>query len=372
MDLERIDSTKHRGGLADFIRARTARIVEQWEASERPSHALAESMLDHVGELLLRAAAQMEKKTRRPFSLDGIDLRAQPAEICAELALLRTAVVDAWIDDGGGRIDAEDVCRFGRAIDDAIVAAVGCWSDGTVRREVTTGEHPAPSSVFSAAFDPKEMAQLVALFARELRAPLHAIAFSMAKVNEDFQLPEAVRITMQKTARGAERMVEKIDDVLDFATVRLRGGIEVTRRAVNMVDVARGVLEREDAAPGARRTRLHAEGDTTGVWDRDRLAQLVARLVVNARRHGEASAALEVHVRGMSDAVELHVVNRGTLEQETLAHLFQPFRPRDAQRGLGLGLFLVDAIARAHQGTVSASSSAGSTSFVVRLPRAPW
>ena len=373
MDLDRIDTGKHRGGLADFIRARTERIVEQWEASERPFHGFAEALRDHVGELLLRAATHMDRKSPALFAVDDIDLRAQPAEILAELSLVRAAVLDAWMDDGGGRLDPDDVSRFGRAVDDALSAAVGRWSDGVVRREITTGEHPAyANGNGGSSIDPKEMTQLVAIVARELRAPLHAIAFSMAKLHEDWELPDAVRTTLLKTARGAERMVDKIDDVLDFATVRLRGGLEVTRRAMSMLDVARAVLEIEDAMPGYRRTRLHCEGDVTGFWDRDRVAQLVARLVANARRHGEASAALEVNVRGTADAVELHVVNTGTLESEALSRLFQPFRPRDAQRGLGLGLFLVDAIARAHGGSVSASSSAGRTSFVVRLPRAPW
>lgn len=372
MDLDRIENASRRGALVAFIRTRTPRIVEQWEASERPLHGFAEALHDHVGELLLRVATHIERAGRGPFVLDGIELRAQPAEIVAELSLVRTAVVDAWIDDGGGALAADEVAHFGRAIDDVLAATIACWGDGVVRREVTTGE-PAPrAGEAGTSIDPKEMTQLVAIVARELRAPLRAIAFSMAKVHEDAELPEAVRASLQKTARGAERMIETIDDVLDFATIRLRGGLEVTRRAMNLLDVARAVLEVEDARPGYRRTRLHTEGDTTGCWDRHRISQLLAHLVANARRHGEASAALEVRVRGTEDAVELHVLNSGTLEPEALSRLFQPFRPRDAQRGLGLGLFLVDAIARAHGGSVSACSTAGRTSFVVRLPRSAW
>jgi signal transduction histidine kinase len=388
---QRFDGAKHRGGLVDFIRARPERVLEQWEAADRVAKGFAEALRDHVGELLLRVTAHMERG-RGAFLLEGISLRAQPAEIAAELSLLRTAVFDAWIDDGGGALDAEEVVRLGRAVDALLAAALAAWSDGVVRREVTTGETTRPrgldatQSVEGPRVDAAEAVRVVDVVGRELRAPLHAIAFSMAKLLEDHDLPDVVRTGMQKTARGAERMVDKIDEVLDFAKVRLDGELPITRRSVNLIDVARAVLEREDAAPGARRSRLRAEGDTTGLWDRDCVAQMIARLVSNARRHGDVGA-VEVCVRGADEHVEIVVENRGDLDDDAMQHLFQPLVPvvrgkrakdtdppgaQQAQRGVGLGLFLVQAAARAHGGTVSASSALGRTTFVVRLPRAPW
>lgn len=378
---------KHRGALADFLRSRPERVLEQWEAAERNAHGFAEALRDHLAELMLRVSAHMDRG-RGALMVEGISLRAQPAEIASELSLLRTAVFDAWIDDGGGALDPDDVARFARAVDALLAAGLAHWSDGVVRREVTTGEVTAPSARSAGStpsgapvVDSEELTALIEILGRELRAPLHAIAFSMAKLQEDSGLPETVRAAMQKTARGSERMVDKIDDVLDFAAVRLRGGIELTRRATNLADVARAVVEREDAAPGARRSRLHAEGDTTGLWDRARLAQLLRCLVVNARKHGEPGTTVEVsihgNVPGLLDWVAVRVENRGTLSEDALRHLFQPFAgarasSKEHPRGVGLGLFLVNAIARAHGGTVEASSAAGRTSFVVKLPRAPW
>jgi signal transduction histidine kinase len=378
----RFDGAKLRGGLVDFIRARPERVLEQWEAAERTAKGFAEALRDHVAELLLRVTAHMERG-RGVFPLEGIELRAQTAEIAGELSMLRTAVFDAWIDDGGGPLDPEEVARLGSAIDALLVAALSQWSDGVVRREVTTGETTRPALLEARpVMEGAEVVRVVDVVGRELRAPLHAIAFSMAKLLEDHELQDAVRMGMQKTARGAERMVDKIDEVLDFAKVRLDGELTITRRVVNLVDVARAVLEREDAAPGARRSRLRAEGDTTGLWDRDRVAQMIARLVNNARRHGDVGA-VEVCVRGAQDHVEVVVENRGTLDDDAMAHLFQPLVPARVREttapgaashrgGLGLGLFLVQAAARAHGGSVSASSALGRTTFTVRLPRAPW
>jgi signal transduction histidine kinase len=57
--------------------------------------------------------------------------------------------------------------------------------------------------------------------------------------------------------------------------------------------------------------------------------------------------------------------------QETI---FEPYRRADAgerkaRHGLGLGLFIVREITRAHGGEVALESTAGGTSFTVRLPR---
>jgi signal transduction histidine kinase len=75
--------------------------------------------------------------------------------------------------------------------------------------------------------------------------------------------------------------------------------------------------------------------------------------------------------------VTLRVHNGGAIEASVLPTLFDPFRGSsrvrpDASRGLGLGLFIVQEIARAHGGTVDVSSSVSEgTTFLVRLPRRP-
>jgi signal transduction histidine kinase len=71
--------------------------------------------------------------------------------------------------------------------------------------------------------------------------------------------------------------------------------------------------------------------------------------------------------------VEVH--NGGTIPDEMLPHLFDPFSSsRDhASRGegLGLGLFIANAIARAHGGGLEVDSADGATMFRLVLPRRP-
>jgi len=69
-------------------------------------------------------------------------------------------------------------------------------------------------------------------------------------------------------------------------------------------------------------------------------------------------------------AVDVH--NRGTIPSELLPRIFEPFRSgrHSASRGggLGLGLFIAKAIARAHGG-LEVNSSDGETTFRLVLPR---
>ena len=58
---------------------------------------------------------------------------------------------------------------------------------------------------------------------------------------------------------------------------------------------------------------------------------------------------------------------------ELIPVIFEPFkRGRTDSAGLGLGLYIVDLIARSHGGSVTVESSAErGTTFVLRLPRRP-
>ncbi len=121
-------------------------------------------------------------------------------------------------------------------------------------------------------------------------------------------------------------------------------------------------------------------GDTAGVWDADRLAQVLANLVSNAFRHGASGGTVQIALCGGDDDVLLSVHNDGEpIPPETLPHVFDPFRQgrgedraRKQREGLGLGLFIVREITRARGGTVRVTSDVASgTELQVRLPRRP-
>jgi signal transduction histidine kinase len=105
------------------------------------------------------------------------------------------------------------------------------------------------------------------------------------------------------------------------------------------------------------------------------MAQVVGNLVSNALHHGRPDTPVRVEVRDAGGEVRLSVHNEGeSIPPELQAMLFQPFRRgttgKAATRSVGLGLYIVRQVARAHGGEVEVHSARGEgTTFTVRLPR---
>ena len=106
----------------------------------------------------------------------------------------------------------------------------------------------------------------------------------------------------------------------------------------------------------------------------DTIGQIVANLVGNAVQHGAAGADVVVSVRGERSHVVLATENAAPrIAPESMATLFRPFKggPRSAGgRNLGLGLYIVYQIVKAHRGTVECETGRNDeTIFRVMLPR---
>jgi phosphoserine phosphatase RsbU/P len=124
------------------------------------------------------------------------------------------------------------------------------------------------------------------------------------------------------------------------------------------------------------RTSLTRTGDTQGVWDVDRVAQVVTNLVSNSIKYSPPGTEVKVHVQGFDGAAELSVQNLGApIPPERLQKIFEPLQRASDQidrndRSVGLGLYIVDSIVRAHGGSVRVESSVeAGTTFTVRLPK---
>lgn len=215
--------------------------------------------------------------------------------------------------------------------------------------------------------------QLVGIVSHDLRSPVHAIALGAASLERTPDLPEPARRTNDRVLRAAGNMGRMIEQLLDFTRTRLGSGIPVALRPMRLDEVCRDVIDQFRMAYSDRRFELASHGDTSGVWDPERLRQIVSNLVDNALVHG-AAGAIEVSVVGGDDVVALEVHNAGgPIPSECLEVLFEPFRQAGpSRRGLGLGLFVAAEIARAHGGTIGVhTSEEGGTTFRVRLPRQP-
>jgi sigma-B regulation protein RsbU (phosphoserine phosphatase) len=105
-----------------------------------------------------------------------------------------------------------------------------------------------------------------------------------------------------------------------------------------------------------------------------RLSQLLSNLLGNALTYGDPSSPILVSAETGLQQFELFVANAGKpISKDATEKLFLPFSRgagQGGQEGLGLGLYIASEIARAHDGTLTASSTPSETRFVFRMPLA--
>ncbi len=185
---------------------------------------------------------------------------------------------------------------------------------------------------------------------------------------------------MTKVARrihsSAERSARMISDLLDFTQARLGGGIQLERHPADLYTLVSATLDEVEVAYPERTLDLTRDGDTRGTWDADRIVQVVTNLVTNALKYSPPDTPVAVRAVGLEGTVELAVHNEcPPIPKERLGRLFEPLQRASDQidrktRSVGLGLYIVDAIVKAHGGTVGVVSTAeAGTTFTVRLPR---
>lgn len=213
--------------------------------------------------------------------------------------------------------------------------------------------------------------QLLGIVSHDLRSPLAAVQASTQLALRRAGPDEALQRALRRASNSAGRMGRMIEDLLDFTRARLGGGIPLSRREADLGKIARYAVEEAQAANPEHPLvhRLHYE---KGEYDPDRMSQVVQNLIANALQHGAPRAPVVVETRAEPDAMVLEVSNQGqAIPAELLPDLFEPFR-RGAQgkaKNLGLGLFIVREVVRAHGGSVEVRSSGQTTTFTVRLPR---
>jgi len=348
----------------------TAELVLREQLEEERD--LLAAVVDQVGDGIAMADARgtlrlVNRVAREAGLRPGMDLESlAPASPLAD-ALSGEAVKDVLHYTGpDGTVQAL-----------AAVAVPLLRPDGTKRgvaitlRDETERERREAEAEAAAHFRER----FIGILGHDLRLPLTAVGASAAVLQRMPEASAAVKAVAARIAVSTDRMGRMIGDVLDFTQARLGAGIPVFRRPCDLHEVARMAVEEVLAASPDRSIILTRAGETSGSFDTDRVAQLLGNLLQNAVAYGPAGEPIEVAVRGFDGQVEIEVANGGTaIPEDSLQTLFDPFRRGDspatsAHKGLGLGLFIVQQIARAHGGDAKCSSQPGRTTFSATLQR---
>ena len=369
--------------LADFILRDTESILGEWEAFASTLFPAAASMTplalrDHAKQILEAVAkdlstpqtkqAQADKSLGRALKLmeapetaaqthavlrarSGFDIN----QLAAEYRALRASVLRLWTEAcQPNELNLEDLIRFNEAIDQALAESIGFFSEQVDRARNL----------------------LLGMLGHDMRNPLNAIqmtASHLAALNAGTEVSEAA----SRLIRSGACMKALLDDLVDFNRTQLGLGINIALADVDLAAVFADELEQLRGAHPARRLDLEVVGDTRGRWDGLRLQQLLRNLVSNAIKYGAPGAPVCVVLTGEEADVRLEVTNSGpAIERSALDQIFDPLKrgpahpdSQNTDSGLGLGLYIVREVARAHGGEVYVRSDKAETVFVVRLPR---
>ncbi|MEJ2867166.1 HAMP domain-containing sensor histidine kinase [Actinomycetospora sp. OC33-EN08] len=226
--------------------------------------------------------------------------------------------------------------------------------------------------------------RFVADASHELRTPLAAIrGYSELAGRRTHEMPPEVGAMLERVGSQTERMTLLVEDLLLLA--RLDAGRPLARETVDLVRlVVDAVSDAHAAAPGHHWTLDlpddepdEAAGDVLVVGDPERLHQVVANLLANARTHTPEGTDVVVELTRVDDRVRLVVRDDGPgIAPDLLPHVLERFARGDAGRArttgsTGLGLSIVAAVVAEHGGTVEVTSVPGDTRTTVTLPAAP-
>ncbi|MFI7454033.1 sensor histidine kinase [Nonomuraea sp. NPDC049714] len=223
------------------------------------------------------------------------------------------------------------------------------------------------------------MRQFVTDASHELRTPLTSIRgfAEYARQNPNADTAEL----MLRVESAAGRMGLLVDDLLLLAQVDQARPLKM--RPVDMLALAADAVQDARILSPSREIGLDVVGGAALIVSGDevRLRQVVGNLMSNALIHTEDGTPITVRVGADDETAFLEVADKGpglTLDQ--VERVFERFYRADSarsrrrsgeDRGSGLGLAIVQALVRAHGGTVVAKSAVGEgATFRVELPLA--
>ncbi len=210
----------------------------------------------------------------------------------------------------------------------------------------------------------------IGIVGHDLRTPLSSITLAATLIRRHAKLDERDDKSLSRIIHGSERMTRMISQLLDLTRARLGGGFPLDGKPTDLRELCRCVVEEFDHP-----IELAIDGDVTGVWDADRLVELLSNILGNAIEHAQPGTPLGLHAYSEGNDVVIEISNEGNpIPAELLPTIFEPFRrgrqcEKSSAGNLGLGLFIAKQIVLSHGGTIVARSADGVTTFVMRLPR---
>jgi hypothetical protein len=275
-------------------------------------------------------AARAAERALAASSARAVALCGYPADGCTGadvLALLST----------GGRVSA---VACGGA-----VAPVGGGSGGALR-----------------------MPSFLRLLGHDLRNPINVMSLAADALLARSNVDPAVARAAARVRRNATKMNAILTTAVDFAGAQTPRGLYIEPAPMRLSSACHRAAEAIGTIQPSWRLTVRVVDEQRGRWDRSRVEQAVANMILGIAELGES---VEITCRGDGPDQLVEVRIPGGTDDGRIAHIFEPmasFEDRHASLEVRLGPGLARAIARAHGGDVVATADELGVALTLRLP----
>lgn len=253
------------------------------------------------------------------------------------------------------------------------------------------GEPPSVVAIFNDITEIRQIERMKSTFvstvSHELRTPLTSIKGFITTLMDDTDELYDIE-TRQEFYEiinsECDRLTRLITDLLNVSRIEAGRGIELHLGAVSINEIVDSVIENQRAAT-AKHTIIDAMPDEMPsiVADADKVYQIIENIVSNAIRYSPEGGDITITGEDEGATIKLSVTDQGIgIPPEHRDKIFHRFHkvPTDdgdhgAVKGTGIGLYLVQHLARAHGDNAEVwlehSEMGKGSTFSIRLPKEP-
>ncbi len=225
----------------------------------------------------------------------------------------------------------------------------------------------------------------MAIASHELKTPLTVLQLQLQLLARSIQHLEQDPRDRRKIEQAKElsegsllqtqRLARLIGELMDLTRIK-SGKLELTKQSSNFVSIAQDSVQELSAlaAKSGSTMSIEAARPVIGMVDPIRVGQIITNLLSNAIKYGEGKTII-IRVSEKDGYAIIEVEDHGSgIPEEKQGTIFNKLERASKDlsiKGLGLGLFICNEIAKAHGGTLSLHSQLGQGStFTASIPLA--
>jgi|GEM_PF-3405718 len=222
--------------------------------------------------------------------------------------------------------------------------------------------------------------EFLSIASHELKTPLTSMLLQLQTVLRSIKSQslanfsiEKTMVSLESTIAQSKRLSRLVNDLLNISLITT-GRLELEREKIDLSKIVSDVTTRlEDQAMKSGSSVVFInKPKVIGNWDPIRIEQVVTNLVTNAIKYGNGKP-ITIDLTTDKKYAVLNVLDHGIGipkdQQEKIFDRFHRGAVNSSIKGLGVGLYLISEIVKAHHGKISVKSTPKEGSvFTLQLP----